>query len=163
MTLDDRFANVQAEAESYSRYILCLDPFHLMEALPDARMFLWWQTRSVIAHRNTDLVVSYHTHLNLDRLTLRRIFMRISQKVNDHLADTISIRKNRNRPRHRKRHGDCPRRSRSTLILYARLDDVSKLSRATHDLELGSVDAYRVYEIAHQAIQAFRLALTSRQ
>ena len=50
MLLDEHPANMQPKAKPNPGAALVLDSLRAMEALPDALLFLWWQSWPFVAH-----------------------------------------------------------------------------------------------------------------
>src|SRR5579884_2880008 len=66
VSLDDRAADMQSQAQSYPRFALHLDTLHAMETFPDALVLAGWQARAVIRHCDACLAgADIHLHIDI--------------------------------------------------------------------------------------------------
>src|SRR5579859_4072736 len=87
---DERLADSEAQTQPFSLATLHRYSFDLVIGLPDVRLFLFGETRSLVSHPDADSVL-LDGQSNHDGLTGACIPQRIGDIVGEHLADAIPI------------------------------------------------------------------------
>src|SRR5262249_40907377 len=90
MTLDDRAAEIQADAQTYPRAALHLNARRRVEALPDEAVFSLRQPWPLVTHPDAHLS-GLQLRANSDQRRLWRVFEGVRQVVSQHLLKLVGI------------------------------------------------------------------------
>src|SRR5258708_39374802 len=135
MCLHNALANMQSEAQTAAhrpRIALHRDAWGAMEHLPDPRLFLRWQPRSMVMDGNTYTTLTVmHTHVHW--LVIRGILESVRQEIREHLSQAVGIRDDPQRFFCRQVQTNRALRHRQALCLHLLAYDLGQVTWCRRD------------------------------